>query len=541
MLAAVAFADGGPVDDDFSDLGPDGWNGSSNTLLSFWTNQTFGTWPFQSIADGVMELNLVDGSTGQGAEIQKSVYMQPGQYVVRVRAAGQDLSMWRQEQMCLRIAGDNIAVTGEYFGVPVPFPFIPVETNRARILNAAVPASVNLYDKEFSEFTSAILEVLYPGQVTFSIVTNGHAWYDYIHVDPLSDSEATATPQVQSPTPRPWTPVPAENQATAMPTPTRYCNAGVPTATPGPGPFGTPVPTASPDPANWGFLSNFDAGNLDPAYWSALGSGIVNKPEMYGPDGTAGILYIPYSVTSTNGLVLNHVVTPTMHVDGYAELSEAIPTGTTARLVVYLYDATDTWLEVGHQDISYAAWYPFHITISAPGGTPPYTAVSVAFERSDSPTGSGGYLDDLYFYGAYTMRPYCDGTYPVTAFVAPNGTDIWPGGTTDNVDVVDISVGRPCPPPTLTVPDNFWGPLLKAIQVIFLEMTGQFPLHVPGDFYTPIYNLIESPIWKYASVATMIFDLRPILLLAIVLIVLELVRLIYSAWRLLLKIIPAAG
>jgi hypothetical protein len=534
VLAGVGLAfaaEGDPIYDTF-DYGLDGWEPvyhdvdgtpQTNTSISWRSSQTFPYLVFwTTTADGVILAFKMDPSVTAPdpyVEIQKTIYLQPGIYTLKLRAA-KDLNS-NGNEFHLKVAGDGLydgqgqIQWGEYFGDP---------TNPYYQLQAT-----------WQEYTSNLIYVTLPGAVTFSFYSPAEYYLDYVDVY-QDDTVDTPTPSSAWYTPTPYnTPIPPEQQATPMPTATRFCVDPIETVQ-APPQFGI-TPTATPEPG-WGYLDKFSNDSLGTG-WSSIGR-IVHSSNV-GPDGQVGVLAMDYSVgapnlTPGNAIVLQHAISAPVYVDGYA-MADVLPSNEGAAVSAWLYDATGTWVFAGSSGISFRQWYPFHIVITDTSGTPPYTALAVTLFRSDEPDTGIGYIDNLYIYSDLGMAPRCSGAYPgSTTYVNPVPPAVPPDQTS-----LDYPISKNCPPSTMQVPNNFWGPLFAWMNVMFLRITALFPDHVSQEYSAAISTFADAPVWQYVSVVTMMFDFRPIIYIAMGLIGLEGVRALYSIWRIILKIIPGMG
>lgn len=492
---------------------------TTNTRLVIMNYKDFLNFPWgHTEAYGVLNAFKDDPSarvpTDQ-VEVQNTVYLQPGQYAFKIRGGADRIT-----QMHLKVYGASLGSSdgGEVFG------------------------DNTFLSDAFTEQTSNTFTVLYPGSVTLVLYSGDTFYLDDAHLYSVAGPYPTATlAPDETPTPH-ATALPVDQQATPQPTPTAYCVLAPIPGTPTTEPFGGGEATPTPDPADWGVVDKFSSNALDG--WQTAGSGIHVDTNMAGADGMAGALALPYSPlhsssgTLEHALILQRSISVPVYVDGYAQ-ADVVPIGQSAEVVVYLFDATSTWVQAGTAILSAQNWYAFHITVSG-GGSAPYSAIAVTLERSDNPDLNDGlgYLDNLYIYGSLAEVPYCGGTYP------PGVTQLnpaVPGIPGEGSTGVDYPLNKPCPPAVMNVPNNFWGPFFEWANLEFLRITALFPYHVDQSFFSAIQTVADSPLWVYVSVVNMLFDLRPILILAGLVITLEVVRLLYSIWRIILKIIPMAG
>jgi hypothetical protein len=515
LSSMAAAQSSNPIDDTF-DADVQGWAavqslGSTNTGVTWLGYKDFGFLLWHSEAYGVLQASPLDGSHNDTAhltiQVAKSVYLQPGNYSLHMRMATESGS--------------------DYLGVDVA----GSGTTPGSYLFTATQGS-------WTEYATDIIHVQAPGLVTWIIGSTNGFWLDWVQVQALGGDVATPTPNILAPTPTPLahTPIPTDQQATPIPVGTQFCQVATPT--PQAPAYGS-TPTA---PANdWGYLDRFSGGIGQGL--SISGSGVAYSDQM-GPDNAQGVLAIDYSADSSpagslsNAFVFDQPLTPTLYLDGFA-MADAIPIGASASVHVWLRDASSNWYEAGSASFSAVHWYPFHITVTDPAGaTAPYSALAISVSRSDNPSSVPAFLDNLYLYGTLTRAPDCSGGYPpdTTSFVGGGlGPDNYP--TTS----IQYPIGKACPAPVMNIPDNFWGPFFEWSTLQFWRITAFFPDHVAHSFFSAIQTVANSPIWVYASVATMLFDLRPVLILAGLVITLEIVRLLYSIWRIILKIIPMAG
>lgn len=500
MLALPAGAQGSyPLNDTF-DTTVSGWtptmhieNGQHVAYASItWlaTKDLFTEFPgVLTTANGVIEVD--HGSSFWGwmwPDIQKSVYLQPGHYQVKLRA-GADMQMTVKVQLMSGVTNPTIMA--------------------------------GYLSNEFVEKTSDVFTIVQPGPITIVISGDQQFFIDRVQVVPYT-----------GPTPTPYTtlevtPIPTQYQATPMPVPTQYCQMAAATPT---GPANWDVtPTATPDTTgDYQFVDTFSSETLS-TDWLMTGGGAVPNPNISGPDAVAGVLEMRYSQPENiSGLVWYHDITPTVYFDGWA-MANALPQGITATVNVSLWDGTNhEWVEAGSAEFGPGQWYPFHITVSDPGGHPlPYN--SIRFWLS-GPAGDRGYLDNIYIYNSLRGVPICLGAYEP------------PGPNYDTT--VLFPADKPCPVLNSTlfdVPNNFWGPLFHWMSVQFIKITARWPFHTFQGYALAIRAFADAPFWKYVAAVGMMFDLRPIILMAGTLTMLEIVRLLYSLWRLLLKIIPFLG
>ena len=445
-------------------------------------------------ADGVV--HVVSANMQQYvAEIHKTVYLQPGAYQVRLRVGADPSANWGNliANLWVNVMGGNTDSRPDGY-----------LSNFQGFIN-----------NQFVERTTDVFSVISPGPVTIIISADTAIYVDYVEVIPYASGN-TPTPYATSA----LTPVPTEYQSTPMPMPTQYCRPAAAPSTPGPGEFGV-TPTATPDTnGDWQVTDNFSSAALS-TQWETSGAGGTVNPNITGPDGAAGVLDMPYS--SSPSLVLVRPITPTVYVDGWA-MANSIPTGSTAAVHVQLYTSEGTWVDAGSQEFGPGQWYPFHIIVDDMGG---YVAIAVYVS---GPSGDSAYLDNLAIYNTERLAPVC-------GFQA-----VAPGQGVS--DMVVYPANKPCPKDTDgfgDVPNNFWGPLFHWMALQFLSVTANFPMHIGQAFAVAIEAFADAPFWRYVAVVGLMFDLRPIIAMALVLLALEVVRLIYSAWRLLLKIIPMMG
>lgn len=443
------------------------------------------TWPPSiTAANGVIKIEGTDTSGMNLKDIQKNVYLQTGYYQVKMRAGSDQRTM---VEMSFRSGVAEHRVMLGYL------------------------------DNQFTEETSDVFNVVSPGPVTIIFRTDNTAYIDWIRIETYTG---------QTPTPYTTlvvTPIPTNQQATPMPVLTQYCQP--PTPTPGPADFDV-TPTATPDTSgDWKVVDTFSDVDLYPD-WGIAGAGATVNLNISGPDTALGVLEMPFSSNPT--LVLQHDISPTVYVDGWA-MANALPIGSTAAVNVVLWDGpTYGWVAAGSQEFGVGQWYPFHITVTDPGlHSLPSTALAIYIS---GPSGDKAYLDNIDIYNSLRGAPLC-GFTPATLEEVNEIHLVYPWD-------------KPCPSDTSgiqDVPNNFWGPLFFWMGIQFLQITAPFPVHAFQGYALAIQQFGTAPFWRYVQTATMMFDLRPMVAMAILLMVLEGVRLIYSAWRLLLKIIPMMG
>ena len=417
-------------------------------------------------------------------DIQKTVYLQAGNYQVKVRAGTDgDTNM-------------NVMVFGG-------------TTNTGNYLRN-ISAWIN---SQWAEKTTDVFTVIQPGPVTVQLSAGDVFYVDSVEVAPYTTGDVPTPYTTQL-----VTAIPPEAQATAMPVPTQYCRS-VETSS-GPATFGV-TPTPAPDTSgDWSFSDTF-AGQTLSTDWEVTDAGATVNTTIFGPDNATGALVMPFSTGPE--LVRVHPMTESVFVDGWA-MANALPIGQEARVHVALYNGS-TWDDAGSQAFSVGQWYPFHISVPYVSGS--YAALAIYVT---GPSGDSAYLDNLYIYNSVRGAPLCG--FAVTVPDDHNGMS------------VVYPYGKPCPPDNSgiqDVPNNFWGPLFYWMSVQFLNITGPFPMHLYQGYALAIEEFTQAPFWRYVQVATMMVDLRPIFAMALVLIALEVVRLIYSIWRLILKIIPMMG
>ena len=443
--------------------------------------------PSLTSAQGVIRVDVTDYRVNHWPDIQKSVYLQPGAYRVKLRAGSESDNVLK-----VNILGGGVEQTGDY------------------LHNIAADVSV------WRDLTTDTFSVNAPGSVTINISGIAGFYLDSIEVDQYSGAAPTPAATLA------YTPVPPENQATPMPVPTQFCQAGA-GATPAPPDFNA---TVTPDASgHYQITDTFSDPSLS-TQWETTGSGVAVNSGVAGPDGSTGVLQLPYGADTATGLVWVHAVEAPMYVDGWA-MADALAVGDEAVAHVYLYNGTN-WVEAGSSSFGAGQWYPFHITVTDPGGGP-WVALDISVS---GPAGARAYLDNLTLYNALSLAPAC------------GFTSVIPGSDTYDSMGVTYPGNKPCPPDNSgmgDVPNNFWGPLFYWMSIQFLSVTGPFPIHVAQGYALAIRAFVDAPFWNYVSVVLMMFDLRPVLVMAGLLVALEIVRMLYSLWRIILKIIPFAG
>lgn len=310
-----------------------------------------------------------------------------------------------------------------------------------------------------------------------------------------------------------------------MPVPTQYCQP--PAATPtGPASFDV-TPTATPDTSgDWQFIDTFSEQALSSTNWETSNAGATVNTIMSGPDNAEGVLVMPYA--SGPAIIYFHDITPTIYVDGWA-MANALPIGSSATVHVMLWDSpTYGWVAAGTENFGPGQWYPFHITVTDPGlHSLPGTAVAIYVS---GPAGDKAYLDNIYIYNSTRGAPIC-------------GFSEGPSGEINSA-FLTYPWDKPCPSETSgiqDVPNNFWGPLFFWMSIQFLQITAPFPVHDIYSYALAIEEFSNSPFWRYVQFGAIMLDWRPVFAVAGLLITLEILRVIYSIWRLLLKIIPMMG
>lgn len=518
------------ISDGFDSAGTDEWTplfvenegGTlvTNTAMLWMSTKCFGSWPFNHCESGVLEISRLV-STGAEPSINKTVYLQPGQYELIVRASA-GVAANSYKTLSAVLVGDALRSPGAVYTLlqPGTYPGLAYYT-----LSAA-PIIVDT-----------------PGDVTIRITATDQMWLDSITLQSVTGYATPTTAPSVTPI---GTPIPPAYQATALPTPTAYCVPRVPTATPGPYQFGA-TPTVTPTVAAdaWGVLDRFWGRALSSS-WAISGSEMHVDGTIPGYNGSLGVLVAKYSGDEPGGrpahtLVMDRPITPTVYLDGYAK-ADVIQAGDYVSITAWLYDANGDWIYAGAQAISAGYWYPFHIAVSPEGGVPPYSAMGVnVMQVPWGNYGYGAYIDNLYAYSDLSMAPYCDGTYPGTATVVdgttPPGSPVVTGNGDSTLLYPD---NKTCPPGTIDVPNNFWGPIFAWQQIQFYRITAFWPeaTHFLASVRDSLDALLDAPIWVWLSVGTMMFDLRPLLYALLAVLGMEMIRGIYSIWRLIRSIIP---
>lgn len=471
-----------------------GWlpsNGGNHTdnVVGWVSTMNFGLPWLGTSADGVLTV------AGSSPTFHKTMYLQPGQYLIVTRA-GTSFNLFGSDRLFMNVtpAGTTSFNVGSF---PIPNNFQTIISN---------------------EFT-----VSSPGDVDIELQGDSSTtlYFDYIWI--VQSSTPTPTPGAGTPT---VTPVPAA--ATPIPTGTPYCITESATATPGPPQFElTPTATPSPNLNNWTVLDHFDFATLS-SIWTVAGNGVYNSFSTGRGTSKPGAVFIPYSVapggwdhTSMLRTALiwrpTDVLTDTVYTDGWAR-ADFVPTGTAVTAEVWTLDGgTLEWSQADTTQVSSGSWYNFHTELTSAGGV---VAVAFLSSRSDDATSGGIYLDDIYIYGDLANSPRCDGAY-----ISP------PGGGPEPPDTTPITFpsDKPCPP-NLNVPNNFWGPLLANLTLFLDGLFAFSPLHNNLNLAGTVRDLINAPIFIYLQLIAMFFDLRIPIAVVLVIIAINVADTIYNTW-----------
>lgn len=513
-----------------SDL--DGWalERTAGSTLEWLSSKTFGMLWWTSSADGVMKFSGT-------SRIQKQVYMQPGHYRILYRGAAD--KQWN--------------------GWILQNPFVVFKAQAGASLHALTAVEVG---QSFEDVRSEIFVVDNPGQVMieiFTIDTPATLYFDYIWIV-RDDTGATATPYPggpPTPTPLSGTPTPVPTQATPIATPTgQYC-VSAPTPTPGPPQFSTPTATAtagpSPTPApdtGWSYLDTFSTALND---WTVFGNNVyvtfnVNHTTANSMDlaraafvGYNSTVALTTTSTFTSALAFGVVggFTLPFYIDGWAQ-GDSLPQGESAYVELWVRDEPQgLWYKIDQQQVSARNWYTFHFTVNAPaGGSGSISAFAFVTRRTDDPGSGGIYLDDIYFYGDLDNARRCNGTYPSTTTVLSS-----PVGRSDEVEgdedtgTLNWPEGKPCPP-DITVPNNFWGPMLAQLTVFLDNIYAFAPYHERDTLTEMVRTFLGSPITVYFGMAATFFNLRIPLLAFTLVLMLNIGRVIRGVWIIIKDSIP---
>lgn len=345
---------------------------------------------------------------------------------------------------------------------------------------------------------------------------------DFIWLVRVSDSYPTPNPALPT--------LPA--YATPPPLPTEACRLLQPTPTPG---AFSLTPTATP-PASF---YNHETFNTGTGNWGRVAGTVDWVSQNHGNSIDLGAVRLAYSLvtdtfTSRSALAFQFspAITGPVYLNGFVYVNNAILAGASAYLEVWYLDGGDVWHSEQEHLLGAGSWRPFHSQM--PSGT--IKALGLAARRSDGDTAQTITVDDLTVYNRYEERPLCslyNGSTPQTA-----DANLYP-----RADVYSINVpnGRDCPPASLDVPNNFWGPLLAGLTVFLDRITAPFPGHSPGTTTTAASELSQAPVWQFLAIIASLWDLRPILAAAGLLIALEGVRAVWSLWLFVKRTVPFLG
>lgn len=458
------------------------------------------------------------------APLAKTIHLEPGEY-----------------KIVLRLSADFNAISTMVLTLQNTAPSGVMDPLVGDVNFTLIPAAGGWDVQDTSDYGQ--ITVVAPGDVMVSLIASPesllNAYVDYIYIIRMSDATPwpTSTVGPGTPTPAPVTPTATQPAATPVATGTPYCQAQ-PTS----GGL-TPYTPTIPSEENWGFYSGFtnltNNNGFDPYWYSngvsanwGLGHNALPSVSISNAAGQDEGMAIPSPSIVHSG---------TLHTPFYVDLwanADFVPVGVTQYLELWVQDDTGYWFHPDNATVSHLtnAWYSLHFAVTAPGGSSGnIVALAFAASRSDDAAQHYVNVDEIYIYGNLELAAYCNGGFPPGVGNADEGT-----GT--NGVVLNYPLDKPCPPEGMAdIPNNFWGPILWALTLLFLQTTAPFPFHVAGTFVQAIRAFADAPFWRYTSVVMMLFDLRPILAMVGLLIALEIVRSLYSLWRIILKIIPMAG
>jgi len=499
-----------PLTDGF-DTDDDGWSGVDGTATAWASSQTFGV-VFQSSADGV--LTAYDSITQLGGNIVKSVWLDPGSYVVNWRAAT-DVS-WLDP-----FAGGTVIVS-------------------ARLPGGGDYQTLGEFDpgrnqENFASWQTGEFVVDEAGMATVMIqwlLPQGHTiYFDHIIIGRITE-----------PVSGPFTP----NPPTYTPGPTQPPQATpVPTQAVGPC-IAEPAEDIVPASQRWAYLNDRGIA-YDLKNWGRTSAQVDQTQQVNLYQSLSGAIRLPYSpsgdVMGRPALVFTMTapVSPTTaYLLSYA-MADSLLSGQTAYVEVWALSG-GTWASVGDTAINSRTWTPIVYTMTAGSGI---NAIAWAARRSDTPASAYVFLDRLYVYGHPDLMIRCDGTFPsVTVGAARSGMSgvpYNPAGDAGSDATIIYPANKACPPDTLDVPNNFWGPLIAQLTLWLDRMTANYPSHAPSSMTSTASSLATSPALSYVSVVMAIVDFSPFLYGVGIVLALEGVRALWSVWMLIKRTTPFLG
>lgn len=486
--------------------GTDGWSVGLYTQASWVESMTFSGgalwWSWTSTASGVLKVvNTVSVDANPGSWPDPSIYktfnLTAGTYRIIYRAS---------------------------------YPFTP-ETHVFADNAHGVTQSASLpnceYDDPGQRFNQCVEPTFYVDRDTTVTVKMN---FPELLPEPLSPSQAAfdyiwvVRQSSYFPTPNPATPTQPFG-ATPLPEATPRCQ---PSATPTPTYFGTPTPTPDGE-TDFALLERFNVSEWS-QYWQPSNGLVFQTSPNRGVDtpGFGASVAVTYGDLSNNpgtapALVFSVASTRTVYLDGYV-YAQRIPSGLTATLKVWKY-ASGSWSSVGTHTVSSGTWYPFGATISGP-----VEAIAITAGRSDGNTTEYLNVDDLYVYNALKYRPYCNGAFPP----GPGGGDIDdtpnpndPAEQGNNWSIL-YPDDKPCPP-SVRVPNNFWGPILANLTVWFDTIYAESPEYEVGQI-SPIVAAITPAVTLGVSLVGAFVDLSPLWFVLSVILAVRAFLLVRAAW-----------
>jgi hypothetical protein len=437
------------VDDFTSDTS--GWTPAEpGTVASWQASQSFtttcGWWEFwctgtSSSADGVMAVYMNPPMVMiemPAAKLQKWIDLTPGTYKVVARVSQDPLSAVnasRAPEMSVSATFNNTTYQVSQDGVGGNGSGWVASNRQFKVWES----STFVVDRNIS----AMLEA------DFSYTPIEHtAYVDYIYVVQVSAIYPTANPALPT--------LPA--QATPPPMPTEYCRPPSSQTTPTPSAF-----SLTPTPAPAARFYDFQSFNTGTGNWGASGGVSWVASPNHGNTPELGAAQIAYS---SNGLALDArpslafgfspAITAPVYLNGFVYLNAPLNSGVAAYLEVWRMDGTDTWVHVQDHQLGYGSWRPFHSEILT--GT--VRALALVARRSDGSTTATVTVDDLAVYTRLSDMPVCsswnnaDGKDENTVY----------GNPSLGFYTLNVANNHDCPP-TLKVPNNFFGMVLGGLTV----------------------------------------------------------------------------
>lgn len=503
--------------DDFeSDI--DGWEiAEPGTVAEWQASQTFAKtcqwWEFgcqgySSTASGVMAVHINPPMTYiemPAAKLKKWVDLTPGTYKVITRFSSDPMNLANPSRVTTFSVG--------------------VRYNNTTTQELAGRGWSNT-SRQFTVFESSTFtvdrSVSAELEAAFSYAPPEHTVHiDYIWLVRVSTDYPTPNPAMPT--------LPA--YATPPPLPAEVCRTLQPTPTPGAFSL-TPTPVP---PARFYDHESFNAGTGN---WGTLAGSVswVSTPN-HGNSLDLGAVRIAYSdngdpVTSRAALAFGFtpVITAPVYLNGFVRANDAILAGVSAYLQVHALE-NDIWSMREEHQLGYGRWQPFHTDITT--GT--IQALALTVRRSDSNITQTVTLDDLTVYNSFDSRPLCS-SYNGSASTVDANEYPQP-----DVYGIVVPIDRECPPASLDVPNNFWGPLLAGLTVFLDRLTAPFPGHTPGSTTSAARELSQAPVWNFLAIIAGIWDLRPLLAGAGVILAIEGVRAVWSLWIFIKRTVPFLG